>query len=124
MSEIATVQQPSAKSRYTIERTLYLAYRQNRRLRMKYETGYPLPGEPAIKFRNVDIYGIGDEYFEAYCHYRSEVRTFKTSRVLWAELGEETYSHSPSPTAPNVFGKTEHGTPNEVPCFSSKRLFS
>jgi len=43
------------------------------------------------QIRDIGIYGLGDEYFEAYCHYRAEVRIFKISRVLWARLSSETY---------------------------------
>lgn len=60
-------------------------------MRIKYETKNPLPGEPAIKVRDIDIYGLGREYFDAYCHYRSAPRTFKISRVLWARLSDKTY---------------------------------
>jgi len=74
-----------------IHQLLKLAYANKQRITIRYETGNPLPGEPAIKIRDIDIYGIGDEYLEAYCHYRSEVRTFKISRVLWVHLSEETY---------------------------------
>jgi hypothetical protein len=74
-----------------IHQLLKLAYTNKQRVTMKYETGNPLPGEPAIKIRDIDIYGIGNEYLEAYCHYRTEVRTFKISRVLWVHLSEETY---------------------------------
>ncbi|HEX73664.1 MAG TPA: WYL domain-containing protein [Dehalococcoidia bacterium] len=70
---------------------LDLAYTTKQRLTMKYETGNPLPGDPPVKIRDIDMYGLGDEYFEAYCHYRCEVRTFKISRVLWARLSGEAY---------------------------------
>jgi len=74
-----------------IRRSLDLAYTTKQRLTMKYETGHPPPGDPAIKTRDIDIYGIGDEYLEAYCHYRHEVRIFRISRVLWARLSGEAY---------------------------------
>ncbi len=74
-----------------IRRLLDLAYTMNQRLTMKYETSNPPPGDPPIKIRDIDIYGLGNEYFEAYCHYRCEVRIFKISRVLWARLSIERY---------------------------------
>jgi hypothetical protein len=74
-----------------IHQLLKSAYANKQRITIRYETGNPLPGEPAIKTRDIDIYGLGDEYFEAYCHYRGQVRTFKISRVLWARLSGETY---------------------------------
>lgn len=74
---------------------LQLGYIKKMRLTIKYETRNPLPGEPAIKVRNIDIYGLGSEYFDAYCHYRGAQRTFKISRVLWARLADETYQIPP-----------------------------
>lgn len=74
-----------------IHRLLKLAYATKQRMTIRYETGNPLPGEPAIKTRDIDIYGIGDEYLEAYCHYRGQVRIFKISRLLGVRLSGETY---------------------------------
>lgn len=69
---------------------------------MKYRTGHPLPGEPAIKVRDVDLYGLGEEYFEAYCHYRGEIRTFRISRVLWVSPSSQSYL-VPDTYAPNTW---------------------
>jgi len=74
---------------------LQLGYIRKLRLTVKYETRNPLPGEPAIKVRDIDIYGLGSEYLDAYCHYRSAQRTFKISRVLWARLSDEMYQIPP-----------------------------
>ena len=84
---------PTKRSSKEIEirRLLNLAYTTKQRLTMKYETSNPPLGDPPIKVRDIDIYGLGDEYFEAYCYYRREVRIFKISRVLWARLSSETY---------------------------------
>ena len=70
---------------------LKFGYERKLRLTIKYETGNPLPGEPAIKVRDVDIYGFGEEYFDAFCHYRNAQRTFKISRVLSVHLCDQTY---------------------------------
>ncbi len=67
-----------------IRRLLDLAFTTKQRLTMKYKTGNPSPGDPAIKTRDIDVYGLGDEYFEAYCHNRRNVRICRISRVLWA----------------------------------------
>lgn len=75
------------QTRQVLER----GYAGRQRVTMKYETGNPLPGEPATKVRDIDVYGLGEEYFDAYCYYRNEVRTFKISRVLWANLTSGTY---------------------------------
>ncbi|GAH74796.1 unnamed protein product, partial [marine sediment metagenome] len=58
---------------------------------MRYETGNPEPGDPKVKTRDVEVYGLGEEYFDAYCYYRGEVRTFKISRVLTARLTDKTF---------------------------------
>jgi hypothetical protein len=80
---------------------------------MQYETGNPPPGDPPIKIRDVDIYGLGDEYFEAYCHYRCEVRTFKISRVLRVHLSEETYQ-IPRAYVPSTWVTEGRGNLNET----------
>lgn len=94
-----------------IRRVLDIAYIKKQRLEMKYETTNPLPGEPAIKIRDIDIYGLGDEYIEAYCHYRSEVRIFKISRILWAVLLSEIYqipeTYTPSTWVTEGWGEIE-----------------
>jgi hypothetical protein len=83
---------PRVKGRESaIVKSLRLGYAKKLCIKMKYETGNPLPGEPAIKVRDIDIYGLGEEYFDAYCHYRGEQRTFKISRVISAELSDITY---------------------------------
>jgi predicted DNA-binding transcriptional regulator YafY len=74
-----------------IRELLQLAYAKKIRLTIEYETRNPLPGEPAIKVRDIDIYGLSGEYFDAYCHHRSAQRTFKISRVLWIRLTTKTY---------------------------------
>jgi len=81
------------------------------RLRMRYETGNPEPGDLKIKTRDVEVYGLGEEYFDAYCYYRGEVRTFKISRVLTARLTEKTFqippSYAPSTWVTNGWGVVE-----------------
>lgn len=96
-----------------IRRSLDLAYTTKQRLTMKYETGNPPPGDPPIKIRDIDIYGLGDEYFEAYCHYRHEVRIFRISRILWARLSSERYeiphAYAPSSWVTEGWGEIEDG---------------
>ena len=65
-----------------IRRLLQEALKNRCRLTMTYETGSPLPGDAAIKNRDIDIYGVGDDYIEAFCYYRNELRTFKISRII------------------------------------------
>ncbi|RLC62696.1 hypothetical protein DRO69_09970 [Candidatus Bathyarchaeota archaeon] len=80
----------ATKPKRTLE-LLKSGYERKLRLTIKYETGNPLPGEPAIKVRNVDIYGIGEEYFDAFCYFRNSLRTFKISRVLSVTPGDQYY---------------------------------
>lgn len=83
---------PKAESRPNkTKELLKLGYERKMRVTIKYETGNPLPGEPALKVRDVDVYGFGEEYFDAFCHYRNAQRTFKISRVLSARLCNQTY---------------------------------
>jgi hypothetical protein len=82
------------KARPADDRTaelLLLAYTKRLRITMEYETGNPMPEEPARKVRDIDIYGLGNGYFDAYCHYRKAQRTFKLSRVLWIRICDQTY---------------------------------
>jgi len=93
-----TTTKVASKARSTESKTvelLRLGYTKKLRVTMEYETGNPMPGEPAIKVRDIDIYGLGNEYFDAYCHYRSAQRTFKISRVLWVRICDETYQIPP-----------------------------
>jgi hypothetical protein len=75
-----------------IYKVLDKGYFNRLRITIKYETGNPKPGEAVIKERAIDIYSLGKDYFDAYCHFRHEIRTFKKSRVLWARLSQATYS--------------------------------
>lgn len=100
-----------------IVKSLRLGYARKLRVKIKYETGNPLPGEPAIKFRDIDIYGLGDEYFDAYCHYRSGQRTFKISRVISAQVSDITYQipsdYIESGWVTEGWGEIKDATPEE-----------
>ncbi len=102
----------SGKAQVTKSKTielLRLGYTRKLRVTMEYETGNPMPGEPAIKVRDINIYGLGSEYFDAYCHYRSAQRTFKISRVLWVRISDEAYQIPPDyvPSGWVIEGKGE-----------------
>lgn len=100
---------------------------------MEYETGNRLPREPAIKLRNIDIYGFGNEYFDAYCHYRNAQRTFKISRVLSAQLCDQSYQiphdYVPSGWVTEGWGEIKDATleqpveiaPSSIPYSPTKR---
>lgn len=80
----------SAKDAET-KRLLQQAYQNHNRITMTYETGNPVPREPAIKTRKVDLYGVGDDYVDAFCYYRNELRTFKISRIVSIHTSTEQY---------------------------------
>lgn len=94
-----------------MRRLLSEAHLGRRRLTMRYETGNPEPGDPKVKTRDIDVYGLGEEYFDAYCYYRGEVRTFKISRVLTAHLTDEMFqipsSYTPSTWVTEGWGVVE-----------------
>lgn len=107
-----TTAKVAGEARVTKNKTvelLRLGYTRRLRVTMEYETGNPMPGEPALKVRDIDIYGLGNEYFDAYCHHRSAQRTFKISRVLWVRICDETYQIPPDyvPTGWVTEGKGE-----------------
>ena len=107
-----TTAKVAGEARVTKNKTmelLRLAYTKRLRVTVEYETGNPKPEEPARKVRDIDIYGLGNEYFDAYCHHRSAQRTFKISRVLWVRICDETYQIPPDyvPTGWVTEGKGE-----------------
>ena len=73
-------------SRGTILAHLQEALRRGHAVRMAYASAQ---GQPRI--REVDVYGVGENYFEGYCHLRKEVRTFKIGRIHWAVMSEKTF---------------------------------
>jgi predicted DNA-binding transcriptional regulator YafY len=85
----------AASRQSEIRKLLRFAHMRKLRLTIKYETGNPMPGEPAMKVRDIDIYGLGSEYFDAYCHYRCAQRTFRISRVLRAQISGQVYQVPP-----------------------------
>lgn len=79
------------KASREIRLTLSQGHQLRRTITIQYETAEPKPGQPAINIRNVDVYALGEEYFDAFCHLRSDMRVFKISRVKWAQLTTGTY---------------------------------
>ena len=41
--------------------------------------------------KGVDLYGVGDDYIDAFCYYRNALRTFKISRIISVRLLEDKY---------------------------------
>jgi hypothetical protein len=72
-------------------RVLREGHRMRRTVTMEYDTANPEPGRRAINIRDIDVYGLGNGYIDAFCHLRNEQRTFKISRIRWAQLAISTY---------------------------------
>jgi len=55
------------------------------------EIGYFDMKSAEIKNRQIDVYHKTRKYVIAYCHLRKDMRKFRTSRIVTAELKEKTY---------------------------------
>ncbi len=97
-----TVQPPS--TRFTIVQ----AYAQKRRLRIDYQRPAFQGREPETTSREVDVYAIGQEYMDAFCHLRGDRRTFRLDRVLEAVVLDSTYQ-IPEDYAPSTWVSTGQG---------------
>lgn len=73
-------------ARATIMAHFQEALRHGHAVKMQYASAQ---GRPRI--REVDVYGVGENYFEGYCHLRKQIRTFKISRIGWTEISEKTF---------------------------------
>lgn len=65
------------------------------------EIGYFNMKSAEIKTREIDIYYKSRKYVIAYCHLRKDMRKFRTSRIVEADILEKTYE------IPNNFDKNE-----------------
>ena len=54
------------------------------------------------KKREVDIYSLGALYFEAFCHLREQLRTFRIDRVISTKIVKRNYT-IPDDYIPQVF---------------------
>jgi predicted DNA-binding transcriptional regulator YafY len=68
------------------------AFNNRERIEIEYISSTARHGESFRKRRKVDIYGFGDFYFEAYCHLRNELRTFRIDRVLNVKMTNQSYT--------------------------------
>ena len=83
---------------YTTSEIMHIVtqgYQTRHTIHMQYETADPQPGQPAVNVRDVDVYGLGKDYFDAFCHLRNDIRVFKIPRVIWAQLTNATYEIPP-----------------------------
>ncbi len=67
------------------------AYRERRVLRISYQKD---PGAELIE-RDVEVYALDGNYFDAYCRLRKEKRTFRLDRVVEASLSSESFATNP-----------------------------
>lgn len=77
---------------------LHQAYVNKQRVQIEYVSSTAQPGESFRKKRKVDIYTFAQPYFEAYCHLRKGLRSFKIDRVLSVKVLDETYKIPPDYT--------------------------
>ncbi|MEK9166613.1 MAG: ribonuclease H-like domain-containing protein [Patescibacteria group bacterium] len=74
-----------------IRQILVSAFQSRSRVEINYLTKTSEAGEDPNKTRLVDIYKIGEDEFEGYCHLRKGLRIFKIERVLAARPTGESY---------------------------------
>lgn len=67
------------------------AFTKRRRVEIEYITKSPSDGAQFNNIRKVDIYSLGADEFEGFCHLRQGKRVFKFDRVFRATPTEETY---------------------------------
>ncbi len=65
-----------------IERVLAEAHGKRLQVEIEYLSQTPSTINAAPRVRRVDVYAISAPYFEAYCHFRQEVRQFRIDRIL------------------------------------------
>ena len=65
-----------------ISKTLTEAFGKRLQVEIEYLSQSTLGAEPSRRVRKVDVYYIRDPYFEAYCHFRHDVRQFRIDRIL------------------------------------------
>ena len=68
------------------------AMRERKRLSIEYISSENSDGLGYKKSRLIDIYEIKRDSIEAFCHLRQGLRNFRISRILKAELTNESYS--------------------------------
>lgn len=85
-----------------VEADLTRAYELSESVRIRYKAYRARSTE-----RLVDVYAIGNGYFDAYDHLRHDMRTFKIGRVRWTELTGRRFE---PPTAYQPSGWVSQGT--------------
>lgn len=90
------------KGKKVISDILQEAFNERKQVEIEYISSRARQGENFRKKRRVDIYSWGDFYFEAFCHLRNELRTFRIDRVLKAKIIKQNYT-IPDDYVPRVF---------------------
>ena len=65
-----------------IVKMLAEAHEKRLRVEIEYLSQSVASGDSSRRVRAVDVYHIREPYFEAYCHFRKEVRQFRMDRIL------------------------------------------
>ena len=81
---------------------LQRAFQDKKQVEIEYISGTHHQKEDSKKKRRVDIYSLAGLYFEAFCHLRKELRTFRIDRVLSAKMIKQNYA-IPDDYVPRVF---------------------
>ena len=66
----------------SITKILSEAFEKRLQVEIEYLSQSVATGESPARVRRVDVYHIREPYFEAYCHFRNDVRQFRLDRVL------------------------------------------
>ncbi|MBI4234109.1 MAG: AAA family ATPase [Chloroflexi bacterium] len=76
------------------------AYSQKRRLRIEYRKPEFQGRQSETTLREIDVYAVGEDYLDAFCHFRHAQRTFKLDRIVSARMLQQSYQvptdHTPS----------------------------
>jgi hypothetical protein len=119
------ISQPSEyTNKQQINQIIEAAFTGKQTLTIEYATKKSGLGKSSTRGRDIKIYGLGEEYFDAYCYYRKATRTFKISRVISARLKGPKYripkTYEPSKWALQGWVEAEENNP-EKPAIASKR---
>lgn len=85
----------ASKTEENIFDLLHRAYINKQRVEIEYISSTAQAGESFRKKREVDIYTLAQPYFEAYCHLREALRSFRIDRVISVRVLDETYRIPP-----------------------------
>ena len=84
-----------------IAKMLTEAFEKRLQVEIEYLSQSVASGDSARRTRCVDVYAIRDPYFEAFCHFRKDIRQFRIDRILDIKPTWQRYAVPPDfvPTA-------------------------